>query len=214
MTVSLRKKKMRMLACLAATAMLAVAASASADPTPVTFNGTLKQAGSFNGTLNLDVVNGKAVSGSGKINILSYTGATLTLITTSTPYNEDNSAAYPGALVGFRANDGTDLIAYDQAYPISTNGLLFAIGTSNPQPNGNPLIGLFSDGNGGYGAQFTGQVDRVEYYNDYVLTGVSVVAAAGGVPEPATWALMIVGFGAVGAAMRRRAKVRTAVSFA
>ena len=39
-------------------------------------------------------------------------------------------------------------------------------------------------------------------------------AAVAGVPEPATWALMIMGFGGVGAALRRRHKVRTTVSFA
>lgn len=35
-------------------------------------------------------------------------------------------------------------------------------------------------------------------------SGVFGVLPAGGVPEPATWALMILGFGATGAAMRRR----------
>ena len=39
-------------------------------------------------------------------------------------------------------------------------------------------------------------------------------ALAAGVLEPASWALMIVGFGAVGGAMRRRSAVRTTVSFA
>jgi len=34
------------------------------------------------------------------------------------------------------------------------------------------------------------------------------------IPEPGTWALMIVGFGAIGAATRRRAKTSTRVSFA
>ena len=40
---------------------------------------------------------------------------------------------------------------------------------------------------------------------------VSVTAATAAVPEPATWGLMIAGFGLVGAAMRRR---QTAVRFA
>ena len=34
--------------------------------------------------------------------------------------------------------------------------------------------------------------------------------ATGGVPEPATWALMILGFGAAGAALRRRGLVQPA----
>lgn len=36
---------------------------------------------------------------------------------------------------------------------------------------------------------------------------------AGAVPEPATWAMMLVGFGGIGFAMRRRSRVRTAVSY-
>lgn len=35
-----------------------------------------------------------------------------------------------------------------------------------------------------------------------------------GVPEPSIWALMFVGFGAVGSSMRRRTKLRTAIGFA
>ena len=41
-----------------------------------------------------------------------------------------------------------------------------------------------------------------------------VVDAAGAVPEPASWAMMILGLGAVGFAMRRRQNVRTTVSYA
>ena len=40
------------------------------------------------------------------------------------------------------------------------------------------------------------------------------IASAMAVPEPATWALMILGFGAVGGAMRRRHAVKAKVSFA
>jgi hypothetical protein len=44
------------------------------------------------------------------------------------------------------------------------------------------------------------------------LGRVTLGAEAGAVPEPATWAMMISGFGMVGGAMRRRAK--TSVSYA
>ena len=43
---------------------------------------------------------------------------------------------------------------------------------------------------------------------------ITISAAAGAVPEPATWAMMLVGFGGLGFAMRRRAKVVTRVRFA
>ncbi|MCP9222831.1 PEPxxWA-CTERM sorting domain-containing protein [Erythrobacter sp. LQ02-29] len=50
----------------------------------------------------------------------------------------------------------------------------------------------------------------------YVSAG-SAIAASGGVPEPATWALLILGFGAIGGVMRRQgakvARVRSSLSF-
>lgn len=48
------------------------------------------------------------------------------------------------------------------------------------------------------------------YIGGNVLLGNPTAA----VPEPATWGMMLLGFGAAGYAMRRRAKVRTNVSFA
>ena len=55
----------------------------------------------------------------------------------------------------------------------------------------------------------TGSFDS--YSQDHAFRLESNVAA---VPEPATWAMMIAGFGMVGFAMRRRAKVSTAVAYA
>lgn len=40
--------------------------------------------------------------------------------------------------------------------------------------------------------------------SDLVRTTATVVSVAGAVPEPATWALMLLGFGGIGVAMRRR----------
>ena len=46
--------------------------------------------------------------------------------------------------------------------------------------------------------------------DNIVLNGT----ATGAVPEPATWAMMLVGFGAIGGALRRRQKVATRIRFA
>ncbi len=43
--------------------------------------------------------------------------------------------------------------------------------------------------------------------------GLGVRLDAGGIPEPATWAFMILGFGLVGAAMRRRQKAAVRFAF-
>lgn len=55
-----------------------------------------------------------------------------------------------------------------------------------------------------------GSVERTARTGSYVVASVS---APGAVPEPATWAMMIGGFGAVGVAMRYRRR-KVTVSFA
>ncbi len=52
-----------------------------------------------------------------------------------------------------------------------------------------------------------------QFYNIPVVQFTTQTATPG-VPEPATWAMMMLGFGAMGATLRRRAKVRTAVTYA
>lgn len=46
------------------------------------------------------------------------------------------------------------------------------------------------------------------------ITSLSITPFAGEVPEPAAWVLMILGFGAVGAAMRRRSTVKATIRLA
>lgn len=67
-------------------------------------------------------------------------------------------------------------------------------------------------------AGFAGAIDEL----DFILTanGTSAnidninVSSVAAVPEPATWAFMIVGFGAIGGAMRKRKKANVQVSYA
>ncbi|QGN56117.1 PEPxxWA-CTERM sorting domain-containing protein [Novosphingobium sp. Gsoil 351] len=47
--------------------------------------------------------------------------------------------------------------------------------------------------------------------DDGFKLGAITVSAA--VPEPATWAMMLIGFGFIGGAMRSRGKVRRRVAF-
>ncbi len=64
--------------------------------------------------------------------------------------------------------------------------------------NGTPLIaGVFLDLIGAESAGFA--IDNIRFAG----LGQIVVPGNNGVPEPATWAMMLIGFGAVGSAMRR-----------
>lgn len=58
---------------------------------------------------------------------------------------------------------------------------------------------------------FGGSADHVGY--DQITFG-SAVAPGSAVPEPATWAMMLAGFGMIGFAARRRSAVTTAVTYA
>ena len=107
-----------------------------------------------------------------------------------------------GYLVSFRGVDffpgSATQVIYSLEVRDAGNNLLAAMagdatpGSFNPNTAyfAGPLFFRFSNTSGGL------VIDNVV---------VDVIAAgAGGVPEPATWALMILGFGAVGGAMRRR----------
>ena len=76
---------------------------------------------------------------------------------------------------------GLSFISGDQHSPLSNGVVTY-------RTNGGPFI---------VGATFTSTSDSFEIDN----------LARGGVPEPATWALMILGFGAIGGAVRSRRRV-------
>jgi hypothetical protein len=97
------------------------------------------------------------------------------------------------------------------ADPFSTNPadvlFNFYLG-SDAGPNPNPftsysfdITSLITPGQS-YQIRFA-EVDNQGFFNMGV-DNVSVLATTGAVPEPATWAMMLMGFGAVGFAMRRR----------
>jgi hypothetical protein len=98
----------------------------------------------------------------------------------------------PGAYSSFRVDFGT----------VSNPGL--ATDFRQVLFNGaNTLTGTFSDGSIAR-VTFSGSTTANPASFSFNSTPVGVAAA---VPEPATWAMMILGMGAVGYAMRRRIKV-------
>lgn len=94
---------------------------------------------------------------------------------------------------------GNYFLAFQNVTPIFSDYLSAGVAQS----------GAFQSDNGGvsYAAKY-------QNIGSVALSVSGEVLAAGGVPEPATWAMMIIGFGAVGGVMRRKSKVTTRVSFA
>jgi hypothetical protein len=185
------------LASAAIAGALAAPGVANATTVDLTISGSL-DGHSYTGTLSLDVTDGQATSGTGTLSILGFTNAPLVLITTSSPGNEGNP-------VGYRANDGTDYFNTGKAYPIDTRGLLFDVNTTTPVWGAYPLFAIWSNtSQAGYSAAVTGVVDGVEYYN---IQGSAALSSA--VPEPSTWAMLLVGFVGLGFAGYRRATAAT-----
>lgn len=80
----------------------------------------------------------------------------------------------------------------------SNSSLVVGFNQGNSYANGDAFYGTFSYAQYGYDLTFR------TYANNAVAA----------VPEPATWGLMIAGFGMVGFGLRRRAKISTAVTYA
>jgi hypothetical protein len=77
--------------------------------------------------------------------------------------------------------------------------------------NSNPFLGVFSDSADITSISFTtsNSLDT----NDFAI-GPLELNGVPGVPEPATWAMMIIGFGAIGLSMRSRRRAATATQLA
>jgi hypothetical protein len=98
--------------------------------------------------------------------------------------------------------------AHDATLSATVGGLTFASFSASASP-----ATTWTHFSSASTAGITGPVDFVFEYNsfgqpakDFVVDRVyfATTADAGGVPEPATWTMMIAGFGLAGAALRRR----------
>jgi hypothetical protein len=111
------------------------------------------------------------------------------------------------------SNFTVDLSAFvADTNPSGVNVTFFSVGGTLPVGTlsaANPTLTFNSPAVGGFPANFQFGV-AIEYAGTYSndSTGVNFTVttedAAAAVPEPATWGMMLVGFGLVGAGMRRR----------
>ncbi len=134
-----------------------------------------------------------------------------------TPFSVSGNALDNDAWVSFGTLNG----AYNGVTPTALPLGSTIWSTLNTNPNAKNVTGNLGAGystslnTSGYGNVWVIGASRAGYnvidnkVDGFKIGSLNVTAA---VPEPATWAMMILGFGMVGAAMRRRA--RPAVSFA
>ena len=103
------------------------------------------------------------------------------------------------------------LIGENHSINVTAIGNLFNVyvdGSSSPVTSFDATgLGLTHGKIGLYGYNNGSSFDNVN------LTG-TLFASTSSVPEPATWTMMLVGFGIVGFAMRKRSNARTTVSYA
>jgi hypothetical protein len=141
------------------------------------------------GTISLDVSGGLADAG------------TLTISGAGLPGIETLGLVVP-ASNDYRAGDGTDVFGGDDKFPITSNGLVF--GTNAPGSfTGGYVVGF---GLGGGCAStvvcgfIAGPGGPTNLYDNLGPTTITPV------PEPSTWAMMILGFVGVGFVALRRNK--------
>lgn len=180
---------------IVALAALCVAASAqAASAATIDFNfSDLADGVVASGTL--DVVGGQAIAGAGTVTSPFWTGPdAITLVTLSTPGVHDLG----GGNLSYRFGGGTDLIG-DTTVPVDGQGLVFSVATN---PNLDAGLNIWSNGGGSYTAFLAGNApvgsDSI-IYNGYNGSFTTTVAA---VPEPAAWAMMLLGVGFIGAGLR------------
>ena len=189
--------KAGMAAVLAATTLPAAAQAATlvVDVAGITTNGEFLDSGNTVLTFNLGA--GSTVTDFAyDFNVTAFSPSWLSEIQI---YFTD-SAVFDGVVVTPGLGDDLPGTAtYTGGFNLADVGLSFDLGTDG-------VLRLeFAEGFG------DGSVNPDGVFNSGSLT-FTYTTLAGGVPEPATWGLMILGFGAVGVAMRRR--VRTSVRYA
>jgi hypothetical protein len=163
---------------------------AQASAVTYDFSGTALEipgSAAISGEFSLDVTGGQATGGSGTITIAGIGTETLTLVT-----NGGSTAPFT-----FQSNQGDDITG-DTAVPVDVYGLIFSIGNTNPAYGQDVLFNLYSTGGTTYGETTDGLLDSVRLYDE---NGSPITAA---VPEPSTWAMMILGFCGLGFLAYRR----------
>jgi hypothetical protein len=121
----------------------------------------------------------------------------------------------PNALLASSSVTGTfDVVSSGQVSQGYNLEMCFKNGSNNNCSGGigNTGVNMGDTGSGTISLAFSSLPDSVTF-SDYLVryqgvngSGSAVGSPVGAVPEPSTWAMMLLGFGAIGASMRRKRK--------
>jgi hypothetical protein len=195
------------IAALSVAAGLVAPGVANATVEKIDFSGSFGT-GTLTGVMILDVnSSGVATSGTATITAPGLPGPETMGLVPSGP---------PGG--AYEAFDGTNLDPQDDKFPITNIGLVFGTGAGAP---GGALHGPYT-----FGMELGGETGGCPStavcgllagqqadgsYHEWGSTGVLTFSNA--VPEPSTWAMLVIGFGGLGfAAFRRGRRVRALVA--
>lgn len=201
---------------LVATASLAVPASAAvlvADNITYNLFETSVTNGGLTGNFVLVIsgINTGADAGSGRtgVNAFAFNDAPFAVSGTSTGFTFEtgglNSSGCNGNGAGFFCFDNTGAVFADPLTGFLA--LTFSV-TSD-------TVGSWADWDPSFKIDWSGSANNYDLVSlpipvnegPCIGPGCPVVTPTDGVPEPATWAMMLMGFGAAGYALRRRRKV-------
>jgi hypothetical protein len=168
-----------------------------------------------------------------------FAGVTFSATGSSNFKASGNPGMYSGSLDGFSggyldtftgggANNTASIFQILFAGPVTRAGAYYEFNTGSPAVTltallGNTVVGSFSYNNPSCcgSSQFLGfqgiTFDRIQLSgvtgSDFIMDTLRF-DATGAVPEPSTWALMLIGFFGLGAAVRRQGRQNLAVSYA
>lgn len=121
------------------------------------------------------------------------------------------------AAFGFYATDVGDLggqLTVTLLHATGPNTVLTVNNTINGNDGSLLFWGVVDTARPFTGIQFGDTAAGTDFFGFDQMTLGDIRQVTGGVPEPTTWAMMVLGFGAVGGALRRRQKAGTRVRFA
>lgn len=156
------------------------------------------------GTFNGGTISNAPPAAGGILQLYGGNGSVTDTLTFSSPVKNPVMAIWSLGQGGINASFD---FAPSETFAIESGGPSNEYGGQSITKSGNAVFG--SEGNGTI--QFFGTYSQISWTNPTFENWYGFTTGIGAVPEPATWAMMLVGFGGMGAAIRsRRSRIASA----